>query len=755
MSLRAQAIAEGYQYVALRGSRVVGFASTKKEAEKLGKPERLPSIPAKYLRGFTGKARVKRVQEILRERRKGTYKPLPSDKGVKTKRSSWSVKFQRKYNERPDNVADVARLTGIRKSILQKVYNKGLAAWSTGGHRPGASQHAWAMARVQSFVLGGPTAKGPDKKLAQQAGLVRNPLFPDPPPETTGAKKHRAGTYHAQTIKLWMGAPSINSLYYGVHVSPNLSSASAYALGRLRVEEFPAEVLDAPVLIGIGKTCVAEDLGDMDMLTTARNLWEQSAYVAQDLVEDGIEVDEIDWEEFEIADYAADQYFSELDYLGFRQVLGTLATRPEQADYADALTKMALYRIRHKLLAVDQTDMDDLKFPTSPKKQAEIKLRKYAISLAEKVVPQVRLPCMVKWEDVVYVGVLPPIAPGTSEKPLRDGSGYQESFPYDKSYQEDLEDVDRADLDRMMDKALVDVYGDRSKVKYWHGTSSTFAASAFPKHLNKAVLDEASFEPEVWEDDLEENPAETLDQFFSRISSLNLSLCLVRFPKGNIDDMKFTGPVPNSKLEEQERVQVCLFEGKFDPSRLDMLKSPRYSKPYGELVGYVSLKKPPYPCNGALIVGSSALASKYQRQGLGTFMYMCAMYAFGPIISDRQSVSDKALAMYSRLDRRFAQFDAVMLDDVYEPETPPTDDDCWIYEGWSDDDEAVMTLNKSYRMRPHVKKQMKPVFDRMVKRFHSRVLNPIQKLPNWRLVMPEVLVNYWRQSSDLFNEEYE
>jgi hypothetical protein len=64
-------------------------------------------------------------------------------------------------------------------------------------------------------------------------------------------------------------------------------------------------------------------------------------------------------------------------------------------------------------------------------------------------------------------------------------------------------------------------------------------------------------------------------------------------------------------------------------------------------------------------------------------------------------------------------------------------------------------LNKSYRMRPHVKKQMKPVFDRMVKRFHSRVLNPIQKLPNWRLVMPEVLVNYWRQSSDLFNEEYE
>lgn len=502
MSLRAQAIAEGYKYVALRGRRVVGFASTKKEAEKLGKPERLPSIPAKYLRGFTGKARVKRAQEILRERREGSYKPLPSDKGVKTKPSSWSVKFQRKYKERPDNLADVARLTGIRKSILQKVYNKGLAAWSTGGHRPGASQHAWAMARVQSFVLGGPTAKGPDKKLAQQAGLVRNPLFPDPPTETTGAKKHRAGASHARTIKLWMGAPSIDSLYHGVHVSPNLSAASAYALGRLRVEEFPAEVIDAPVLIGIGKTCVSEDLGDMDMLTTAHNLWEQSAELAEELVEnDG----EVDWEDIEIADYSADEYFSELDYLGFRQVLGTLANRPEQADYADALTKMAVYRIQHRLLVLDNTDMDDLLFPTSPKKKAEIKLRKYAISLAEEIVPQVRLPCLVKWEDVVYVGVLPPIAPGTSERPLRDGSGYQESFPYDTDYQEDLDNVDRDYLDRMMDKALVDVYGDRSKVKYWHGTSSTFAASAFPKHLNKAVLDDASFEPEVWE---EENPSD-------------------------------------------------------------------------------------------------------------------------------------------------------------------------------------------------------------------------------------------------------
>ena len=39
------------------------------------------------------------------------------------------------------------------QGALTTVYNKGLAAWRT-GHRPGASQHQWAMARVNSFLRG-------------------------------------------------------------------------------------------------------------------------------------------------------------------------------------------------------------------------------------------------------------------------------------------------------------------------------------------------------------------------------------------------------------------------------------------------------------------------------------------------------------------------------------------------------------------------------------------------------------------------
>ena len=48
-------------------------------------------------------------------------------------------------------VRNKAKKTGMPYGILMKVYNRGMAAWR-GGHRPGASQQQWAMARVNSFV---------------------------------------------------------------------------------------------------------------------------------------------------------------------------------------------------------------------------------------------------------------------------------------------------------------------------------------------------------------------------------------------------------------------------------------------------------------------------------------------------------------------------------------------------------------------------------------------------------------------------
>ena len=57
--------------------------------------------------------------------------------------------------------------TGISYDILKQVYDRGIAAWKT-GHRPGASQHQWAFARVNSFIMGGPTQKTTDADLWAQ-----------------------------------------------------------------------------------------------------------------------------------------------------------------------------------------------------------------------------------------------------------------------------------------------------------------------------------------------------------------------------------------------------------------------------------------------------------------------------------------------------------------------------------------------------------------------------------------------------------
>ena len=56
--------------------------------------------------------------------------------------------------------------TGIPYGILKKVFDRGMAAWKT-GHRPGATPHQWAFARVNSFATKSKgTWGGADKDLA-------------------------------------------------------------------------------------------------------------------------------------------------------------------------------------------------------------------------------------------------------------------------------------------------------------------------------------------------------------------------------------------------------------------------------------------------------------------------------------------------------------------------------------------------------------------------------------------------------------
>ena len=55
-----------------------------------------------------------------------------------------------------DTLKKKAEKANMPLGALTSVYRKGLAAWLT-GHRQGVPQHAWAMARVNSFIRGGKT----------------------------------------------------------------------------------------------------------------------------------------------------------------------------------------------------------------------------------------------------------------------------------------------------------------------------------------------------------------------------------------------------------------------------------------------------------------------------------------------------------------------------------------------------------------------------------------------------------------------
>lgn len=129
-------------------------------------------VPKKYTSGLSAKDAAKRKREIKRRSRKGgSYEPLHGDEDAQTRPSKYSrtelAKRTREELESPTTtsfIKTVAKLTGIAPRILRKVHRRGAEAWAV-GHRPGASQVAWARARVYSFATGGKTQQTADADL--------------------------------------------------------------------------------------------------------------------------------------------------------------------------------------------------------------------------------------------------------------------------------------------------------------------------------------------------------------------------------------------------------------------------------------------------------------------------------------------------------------------------------------------------------------------------------------------------------------
>lgn len=111
--------------------------------------------PERYFAGLTKAMQRTREKELLK-RRRVSYGQLMlgrSNKGGTRQKSKWTLLFHKTYPGLKFNKEAIARRTGISRSTLNTVYNRGLKAWKTGGSRPGATAPQWAVARVYKYVL--------------------------------------------------------------------------------------------------------------------------------------------------------------------------------------------------------------------------------------------------------------------------------------------------------------------------------------------------------------------------------------------------------------------------------------------------------------------------------------------------------------------------------------------------------------------------------------------------------------------------
>lgn len=142
-------------------------------------------VPDRYLAGLPAALQKQRIGELTQSRddyKLGDYSELPTDVTARkmglVKQSQYTTEAKIRGIEYRGDLRDMAQRVlafyGRRPSAreveafaeaLRASFAKGLAAWKSGGHRPGATAQNWAVARVNSLVVGGKTSWTADKKL--------------------------------------------------------------------------------------------------------------------------------------------------------------------------------------------------------------------------------------------------------------------------------------------------------------------------------------------------------------------------------------------------------------------------------------------------------------------------------------------------------------------------------------------------------------------------------------------------------------
>jgi len=267
-------------------------------------------IPERYLAGLPKKLQEQRVRELTYSRdayRRGDYSELPTDEVARkmglVKESAYTTVAKRRgieytggfgnmamrvlrfYGGRNASREEIERLSGA----LSASFKKGLAAWKSGGHRPGATAQNWAVARVNSLVVGGKTAWTADKKqFASMDEAIRGAITSKLSDvvdalrkqgrqndvqflsERTMAKRNPI-THPAEQKAVW-------SVFYanrqGMDVQKKLRSTANQAVKELKLDAGLAEdlVQDA-MAAAVKRVITAPEVNSADFVLSSPDLW--------------------------------------------------------------------------------------------------------------------------------------------------------------------------------------------------------------------------------------------------------------------------------------------------------------------------------------------------------------------------------------------------------------------------------------------------------------------------------------------------
>lgn len=138
--------------------------------------------PYKYFKGLQSKEEVySRFMDIVKGsksdyKKNESYKTFSTDVNKPTKKSKFTKAFEERYGDAAKSLSQKSKVTGVPLNILEKVYEKGRAAWRT-GHRLGANKEQWGYARVHSFLTLGCTAFSADFSLLKIAVKIMKPKY--------------------------------------------------------------------------------------------------------------------------------------------------------------------------------------------------------------------------------------------------------------------------------------------------------------------------------------------------------------------------------------------------------------------------------------------------------------------------------------------------------------------------------------------------------------------------------------------------